>query len=90
MSDSNREKLYQEEVLRTLSYFEPMDLEKIFLDFDREFLLSHPDFVVEDLARILMELKNKRLVKEVGGEEQKQWMRIFPEKKPWWKKLSPF
>ncbi|MCO4754436.1 MAG: hypothetical protein KC478_08125 [Bacteriovoracaceae bacterium] len=82
----NNDKDLEDEVLKTLSFFEPMSLEKIYLDFNESFLLSRPDFVVEDLGHILATLKKKKLVKEIKASSQKEWVKIYPRKN-WYKKF---
>ncbi len=83
---NNEDKVLEDEVLKTLSFFEPMSLEKIYLDFNEGFLLSRPDFVVEDLGQILANLKKRKLVKEINESSHKEWLKIYP-KKNWYKKL---
>ncbi len=73
----------RDEVLKTLSFFEPMSLEKIFLDFNKEFLLSYPSFCVEDLAAILRDLKKSKLIKESKEDGQSLWIRQYPNKGLW-------
>ena len=40
-------------VLETLSFFEPMSLDKIILDFDKSVIEKMPDFTSDELEKIL-------------------------------------
>lgn len=73
--------LLEQEVLRTLSHFEPMSLEYIFLDFDKKFLESFPDLTIEDLDKILKKLVKKKKIKSIKVGEQIKWLKLFPKKK---------
>ena len=68
------------ELLRTLSFYEPMSLEYIFLDLDKSFLDTHTDLTTEDLIQALSQLKSSHLVKEITSGETKSWIRIPPKK----------
>ncbi|MBC75839.1 MAG: hypothetical protein CME64_07470 [Halobacteriovoraceae bacterium] len=81
--EMNTKQELRDEVLKTLSFFEPMSLEKIYLDFDQEFLVSRPDFVVEDLVVILKELGKEKLIKQTFNDGQKQWVRVYPKQSFW-------
>jgi len=77
-----------EEVLVNLSYFEPMRFEQIILDFDNEFLKSHPKFDREVLMKILDRLVKDKKVKLIKGQAKSaadyQWQRIYPRKRTLW------
>ena len=78
--------LLKDEILRTLSFLEPMSLEYLFLDFDKEFLLSNNQLTYEDLLHSLDRLKKDKKVKIIIKNKQKLWIKIFP-KKAWYKRL---
>lgn len=71
----------QKELLRTLSFYEPMSLELIFLDLDKSFLDTHDQLTTEDLLTALTQLTSASLVKEIKDGETKMWMRVAPKKK---------
>lgn len=74
-------------VLETLSFMEPMNLEKIFLDLDQNYLEENPELTTADLLKSIEELIRKKKVKiHSKSHGQNYWIRIFP-KRPWYKKL---
>lgn len=70
----------ENELLRTLSFYEPMSLEYILLDLDKSFLDTHTGLTTEDLIQALSQLKSSNLVKEITSGETKSWIRIPPKK----------
>lgn len=66
----------EEEILKTLSYFEPMNLEKIFLDMDKEFLAKNSQLTVADLQEQLAILVKQNRVKY----KEKMWIKVYPKK----------
>jgi hypothetical protein len=81
----------RDELLKTLSFMEPMSLEYILLDFDKDFLEKNPNLTTEDLFKVLQKLKKEKLVTSKKSDGQIYWVKKFP-KKPWYKRLifSPF
>ena len=75
-----------EELQRTLSFLEPMSLEMIFLDLDKNFLESNPNLTTEDLLKELKRLEKDKKVKKSLIDGQYFWVRVYP-KRPWYKKL---
>ena len=75
-----------DELQKTLSFLEPMSLEMIFLDMDKEFLNLNPSLTTEDLLKELKKLEKQKKVKKSKIEGQFYWIRIYP-KRPWYKKL---
>ena len=78
--------LLENEILRTLSFMEPMSLEYIFLDLDKDFLQHHNHLNTQDLLNTLERLKKTKKIKQITDGEQKKWIKVFP-KKPWYKRL---
>ena len=70
----------QEELLRTLSFFEPMSLEHIFLDLDKSFLDTYDELTTDDLLFSLKALEKKSRIKEIRKDDQRMWVRIHPKK----------
>ena len=70
----------QEELLRTLSFFEPMSLEHIFLDMDKSFLDTNDELTTDDLLFSLKALEKKSRIKEIRKDDQRMWVRIHPKK----------
>ena len=81
--------IYEEELLRTLSHFEPMSMEFIFLDFDQDFLIANPEFTLEELKNCLQNLEKKNLIKKITQNQQEAWIKTYP-KKSFWKKLKSY
>jgi len=71
------------ELLKTLSYFEPMSIEYIYLDLSKEFTLLNPELNVEDLLKCLTQLEKEKKIKSFRKEKQKYWQRVYPKKSLW-------
>jgi hypothetical protein len=76
----------ENEILRTLSFMEPMTLEYIFLDLDKEFLQHHHELNYQDLLNALGALVKTKKIKQIESNDQKKWIKLFP-KRPWYKSL---
>jgi hypothetical protein len=76
----------EELVLGTTSFFEPMTLSKIILDFDDKKLLNFPDFDKEQLIQIIKYLEKKKKLKKVTIDKEVGWVKVQP-KRSWLKKL---
>ena len=80
-------KKLQDELLRTLSFYEEMTLEFIYLDLDQEFLLANPELNLEDLSLNLKQLVRSKKVRQRRNEhDQIVFKRLFPQKS-WHQKL---
>ena len=77
-------------VLETLSFYEPMSLEKIILDIDSERIKDCDDFNKELLENILKELVSYKLVKDKKIDGEKTWVKVFRHKRSWWQRLFTF
>ena len=85
----NKSIIFEEELLRTLSHFEAMSMEFIFLDFDQDFLVANPDFTLDELKDCLLRLEKKKLIKKMNHDGQEAWIKTYP-KKSIWKKLKSY
>lgn len=67
-------------ILENLSFYEPISLEKLLLDFDQEVVEDHRELTVDDLKSELERLmKRKKVVKEViKGREY--YKKIVPKR----------
>ncbi len=74
------------EILRTLSFYDEMSLEMIFLDIDSDFVQLNQEFKTQDLLEELKKLESNKRVKKIKREGQYYWIKNFP-KKPWYKRL---
>lgn len=70
----------KEKLLETLSFLEPMTLEKIYLDFDEEFLLENHKLTSEDLENELEQLVKTKKVKLTKNGKTSSWIKVFPKK----------
>ncbi|WP_417334915.1 hypothetical protein [Halobacteriovorax marinus] len=70
----------EEKILETLSFFNPMTLEQIYLDFDEDFLLENSNYTYEDLISALTRLEKCGKLKSSGKEKSKTWIRVYPKK----------
>lgn len=77
-------------VLETLSFFEPMSLEKIIIDTNSEDAKSNKDFTHEALLNVLNELVKNKKVKTYKINGDLHWQRIFPQKNIFKRILSRF
>ncbi|MBT4792645.1 MAG: hypothetical protein HON90_13815 [Halobacteriovoraceae bacterium] len=80
--------IFVDEILKTLSFFEPMSLEFIFLDLDPNFVKENNKITYDDLLNVLTELESQKRIIIIQDNSQKKWIKLFP-KKPWYKKLFP-
>jgi hypothetical protein len=71
------------QLLMTLSYYEPMSQEFIYLDLDQSFLLANPELTVEDLKDALSELEKENKIKKISDKNASKWIRLFPKKSLW-------
>ncbi len=77
MNKENLDEIIQDELLRTLSFFEPMTLEFIYLDLDDSFLENYPNIHIQNLSDNLKVLEEKKLIKTQLKDEQKYWIKIY-------------
>lgn len=80
--------ILRDELLKTLSYFEPMSLELIYLDLSKEFTLLNNEVTVEDLLKELISLEKEKKIHSTIREKQKFWIRVYPRKKSFWLRLK--
>jgi hypothetical protein len=74
----------ENQLLITLSFLEPMSLEYIFIDLDKDFLLNNNELTTKDLELALASLvtaKKLKLLKAGKDKSQKEmWIKLFPKK----------
>ena len=89
MDDSNDQKELEDLILITLSFFEPLTLSNIILDFAADKLLKFPKFNKEELQLILTKLEKKKLVKKMILDKEIAWIKM--QKKPnIWRRLKHY
>jgi regulatory protein YycH of two-component signal transduction system YycFG len=72
-------------VLSTLSFFEPMSLERIIFDFDEKKVLAMKDFSNVDLENILKQLLKEKKIKKIKKGSKVEYQRIHPKRG--WRKI---
>ncbi len=83
MMNNEQDKKIKDFVLETLSFYEPMTLEKMILDFHEEKLKELNHFNKEGLDLLLKSLVKEKLLREVKVDGQKMWIKIFKRKRSW-------
>jgi len=78
-----KSEILKDQLLITLSYFEPMSLEYIYIDLDQDFALEHPELSIEDLKKTLNQLVKEKKIKQVSDHKNPKWIRIYPQKTIW-------
>lgn len=68
------------ELLRTLSFMEPMNMEMIFIDISSEYLLLNKNDTIEDLKEALAQLVKEKKVKVLKIDNHQYWIRLYPKK----------
>lgn len=76
----------EELVIGTLSFYEPMTLSQIILDFDSEQIRKFPNFTKEELALILQKFEKKKLIKKQNIDKEIGWIKI-QAKRSWFNRL---
>ncbi len=72
--------LLKNEILKTLSFLDPMGLDRIFLDLDPNFVKAYPELTYDDLLKCLNNLTKLKRAKLIEIDGHKQWIKIFPKK----------
>jgi hypothetical protein len=75
-------------VLETLSFFEPMTLESIIMDFDKAKVEKLKEFTKDDLEVVLKHLIKKKKVKKIMINKNPCWIKMQPKKSTLKKLLS--
>jgi hypothetical protein len=88
--NSNKQEIY-DLLLETLSFYEPMSLEKIIMDIDSDRAKGINDFNKETLELALTSLQSEKLLNLIKShDDQKTWIKVFKRKRSWWQRLWPF
>lgn len=72
------EKSREHLILKTLSFYEPMNYAQIIFELDNEELKQFPDFTDEELKNILKDLVRRKLVKRIEKKGDIFWQRQMP------------
>lgn len=79
--DNENKSLLKHELLVTLSFFEPMNMEKLFIDISEEFSLTHNNLQVKHLKEVLTELEEQKLIRSSIHNEEMYWIKIYPKRR---------
>ena len=80
----------REQLLMTLSFLEPMSIEMIFIDLDKEFTLDNPDITMEGVLEELRALHNEKKLDQLKKDGQIFWMKPNTSKKTLWRRIQEF
>ncbi|MDP7320996.1 MAG: hypothetical protein QF441_10330 [Bacteriovoracaceae bacterium] len=80
MKNDKSDRSLKDELLKTLSFFEPMGLDMIFLDLDKDFLMLNKDLTYEDLLKELSQLEKEKYITTIKEKDHKKWIKVYPKK----------
>jgi len=72
--------ILSDKVLETLSFFNEMTLEQIYLDFEEDYFVENRHLTNEDLTKCLKILVKSKRVKSIKKGKIQSWIRIYPKK----------
>lgn len=72
------EKSREHLILKTLSFYEPMNYAQIIFELDSEELKQFPNFTDEELKNVLKDLVRRKLVKKISKNGDVYWQRQMP------------
>jgi hypothetical protein len=72
--------ILKDELEQTLSFFEPMNKEMIYLDLNNDYVKGNNSITIEQVDLALAELKKEKKVKTIKKEGHLYWIRIYPKK----------
>lgn len=76
-----------DELLRTLSFYEAMSLEMIFIDLDDEYTLNNPDITMDRILHSLKILESNKKLSRTTKDGQTFWVKKHPSKKSYWRRF---
>lgn len=71
-------------ILETLSFFDPMSIEQIILDFDEKILMKNPDFTKKELFVVLDDMRKRKILKVTKQKGEKYWLKCYKKRKKWY------
>lgn len=74
------EKSREHLILKTLSFYEPMNYAQIIFELDHEELKRFPDFTDEELKEVLKNLVKRKLVRKIEKNGESYWQREMPSR----------
>ena len=79
----NKTEQFEELILETLSFFDEMNKEQIYLEIDNDKLANVGHVTVGDLDHLLKSLIKRKKVKLVKRDGEHKWIKIFPKRSLW-------
>lgn len=70
----------EQELMRTLSFYQPMSKEQIYLELDDQFLSKHKNLNSDDLDISLKRLTKRKIIRKIKEKEQTKWIRNYKQK----------
>jgi hypothetical protein len=80
----------REQLLMTLSFLEPMSIEMIFIDLDKEFTLDNPDITMDVVLKELRALQVEKKLRQFKKDGQIFWIKPNKSKKNLWRRILNF
>lgn len=80
----------REQLLMTLSFLEPMSIEMIFIDLDKEFTLDNPDITMDQVLKELKALQAEKKLEQFKKDGQLFWIKPNISKKSLWRRFQEF
>jgi hypothetical protein len=77
---------FQDLLLETLSFYEPMTISKMIFDFDEKKIREFRQLEQSDLMNCLKKLERAKKIKKVKIGTEDAWMRVLT-RRPWWKRI---
>jgi predicted transcriptional regulator len=79
---SNQLQDQEELILGALSFFEPMSIEKLIIDFSFQELKKRPQLNLDSLESLLGKLVKRGIIKTIEKDGEKYYIKNFPRRKP--------
>jgi hypothetical protein len=79
-----------EELEQTLSFFEPMNKEMIYIDLNADYVKDNNSITIEEVDNALDQLKKQKKIKIVKIDGHSYWQRIYPKKSLYKRLLNLF
>jgi hypothetical protein len=68
------------ELLQTLSFFDEMGLDQIFLELNPIFIKDNHELTYADLLNSLERLEKDKMIRSKTVEKHKTWVKVYPNK----------
>lgn len=72
--------LLREELLATLSFWDPMELDQIYLELNQTFVIQNPQITADNLIQELKKLEKDKKVTLIKIDQKYLWKKVFPKR----------